>query len=154
MVKRLANAQPKSEILTRVKRSQVINLVQGQCTSNSDCVGPQYGTNVPANLVRCETTTGVCMCNNCFVRLNNSCEVISPLCRSYSTVESQCTDHRKSQKTTFLLSVFLSGVGAANFYIGDNLLGERLVIKHWYKYHDARNVSVDNHVNMYSTTPV
>ena len=37
-------------------------------------------------------------------------------------------DNRKSQLTAFLLSLFLSYVGAANFYIGQNGLGEIPVI--------------------------
>ena len=40
-----------------------------------------------------------------------------------------CDDERRSQLVAFLLSIFLSGVGAANFYIGQNgLAGGQLAI--------------------------
>ncbi len=84
---------------------------------------PSFGSEVPSNLVHCNTDTGVCVCEECFVRLNNLCTVLEPLCRNYSSSTRQCVDNRKSQKTALLLSVFLSSVGAANFYIGNYALG-------------------------------
>ena len=53
------------------------------------------------------------------------------VCSDYqaSTTNGQCgTDNRPRQLTAFLLSLFLSGTGAANFYIGQNSLG-KFVIK-------------------------
>ncbi len=44
-----------------------------------------------------------------------------------TTLSIHCSvyvENRKSQELTFLLSVFLSLVGAANFYIGDYVLGK------------------------------
>ncbi len=99
-------------------------LIENKCVSNISCLDSQFGTNVPSDLVHCNTDSGLCVCSQCFVRINNTCEVIAPLCRNYSLDTRQCVEHRKSQETTFLLSVFLSSVGAANFYIGDYVLGE------------------------------
>lgn len=115
-------SQSTSSSLTRTKRSHILNIENG-CVSNLSCIGPSFGTGVPSNLVYCDTDTGLCVCEECFVRLNNTCEVYEPLCRNYSNATNQCIDNRKSQKTAFLLSVFLSSLGAANFYIGNNILG-------------------------------
>ena len=44
---------------------------------------------------------------------------------TYSEVLQTCgNDNRQSQLTAFLLSFFLSGTGAANFYIGQMSLGQ------------------------------
>lgn len=48
---------------------------------------------------------------------------------SYRSNRSECgTDNRQSQKTAFLLSLFLASTGAANFYIGRNDLGDKIVL--------------------------
>ena len=62
------------------------------------------------------------MCSDCFVRLHDVCSVAE--CHSYQPSELECEDKRRSQKTAFLLSVFLSSVGAANFYIADHKIGK------------------------------
>ena len=49
------------------------------------------------------------------------------LCPDYpaSRIDGRCgNDNRPSQLTAFLLSFFLSGTGAANFYIGQDSLGQ------------------------------
>lgn len=49
------------------------------------------------------------------------------LCSDYeaSRATGECgTDNRPRQLTAFLLSLFLSGTGAANFYIGQTSLGQ------------------------------
>lgn len=67
---------------------------------------------------------GQCVCNDCFM-INDStggCRLCSDY--SYRSNRSECgTDNRPSQLTAFLLSLFLSATGAANFYIGRNDLG-------------------------------
>ena len=76
----------------------------------------------------CASFTGKCVCNDCFMRATNgTCR----LCQDYlySDGQQQCvTDNRPSQLTAFLLSLFLSSTGAANFYIGQNSLGEAYLV--------------------------
>ena len=84
------------------------------CVNDSDC----YVGSVPATLVEC-LGTGVCSCQECF-SLNtttNRCYTEYPDCYFYNSTIGQCQDNRLSQLTAFLLSLFLSEVGAANFYI-------------------------------------
>ena len=42
----------------------------------------------------------------------------------YNEARFECKDNRPKQLTAFLLSLFLSFTGAANFYIGRDDLGE------------------------------
>lgn len=74
------------------------------------------GVTVPPSLVNC--SAGECVCNECFYfdSTSNRCAVDAP-CRTYDTEEGTCKDHRRSQRTAFVLSVILSSTGAANFYI-------------------------------------
>ena len=51
------------------------------------------------------------------------CYQEDPMCYFYNASLGQCQDERPSQATAFYLSLTLSGVGAANFYIGRNDLG-------------------------------
>ena len=122
LVNRLSNSNvhPSSfEPIHRVKRLQV-EFPLNRCTSDASCVSYM---NVSSELVHCDLNTGLCICNDCFVRINDTCQVVAPTCRSYSEASEQCLDLRKSQETALLLTVFLSSIGAANFYIGQNLLG-------------------------------
>lgn len=67
---------------------------------------------------------GQCSCSDCFFLddTNQRCRMCSDY--MYINSSSQCgTDNRQSQLTAFLLSLFLSSTGAANFYIGRNDLG-------------------------------
>ena len=66
-----------------------------------------------------------CVCRDCYMLDGQSGRCT--LCSDYqaSSTTGQCgTDNRPRQLTAFLLSLFLSGTGAANFYIGQNSLGK------------------------------
>ena len=69
-------------------------------------------------------TIGECVCNMCFTRNSSGlCELCSDY--RYSSSQGICgVDNRPRQLTAFLLSLFLSSTGAANFYIGRNELGK------------------------------
>ena len=47
----------------------------------------------------------------------------------YDRLDFECEDNRPKQLTAFLLALFLSSTGAANFYIGRDDLGERFVVR-------------------------
>lgn len=66
---------------------------------------------------------GQCVCNDCFMMDDSTgrCSVCSDY--PYTSPGGCGTDNRQSQLTAFLLSLFLSSTGAANFYIGRNELG-------------------------------
>ena len=68
---------------------------------------------------------GECVCTDCFLPDDDTGKC--RLCPDYSyspTQELCANDRRQRQLTALLLSVFLSGVGAANFYIDQNSLGK------------------------------
>ena len=68
----------------------------------------------PFTFVQC--INGSCSCKDCFeLGKDGLCRVSK--CYSYNNITRSCADERKSQLIAFLLSLFLSGVGAANFYI-------------------------------------
>ena len=95
------------------------NLLQTQpCSDQTDCLPQRYvnsTTIVPPNLIDC--ISGQCICQDCFMRSGSGrCSLRE--CRDY-TIDG-CQDDRRSQLTALLLSIFLSGVGAANFYIERN----------------------------------
>ena len=65
------------------------------------------------------------MCNECFMKDEETgrCRLCADYV--YGEIAQDCgTDNRPSQLTAFLLSLFLSGTGAANFYIGQTGLGQ------------------------------
>ena len=96
--------------------------VQYACTTDKDCYPSNLqDTTIPPNYINCDTSRGLCRCNDCFVRENDTCALAR--CHRLSSNNTQCVDQRRSQKTAFLLSVFLSSTGAANFYIGQYALG-------------------------------
>ena len=98
--------------------------VLSPCLTNEDCIPVEYhNVTVPPSLISCDFSTGLCECQRCFVRRNDVCEVNTNACNRYMPESGECSDDRKSQRTALLLSVFLSAAGAANFYIGQNLLG-------------------------------
>ena len=71
---------------------------------------------------------GRCECADCFM-LDEQGQCSSTLCPDfqYNNGSGVCaTDQRQTQLTAFLLSLFLSSTGAANFYIGQSALGEFL----------------------------
>ncbi len=91
---------------------------QGSCINSTDCYPPGLpgGISIPESLVVCAEAS--CVCRDCF-ELNATsglCQVDEP-CQSYDIASQECDDDRRSQKIAFLLSVFLSCTGAANFYI-------------------------------------
>ena len=95
-----------------------------QCSFDDDCIPVEYqNVSVPPTLVSCNTSSGLCICLDCFVRSSDVCDVNRKACNKFLVDTGECSDDRKSQKTTLLLSVFLSAVGAANFYIGKYVLG-------------------------------
>ena len=97
----------------------------GSCSVNSDCYPSGINGSVPSRLIECDNN--VCVCSECFTaNTTGRCTftIISPSdCYPYNSGTGTCTDNRKSQLVTFLLSLFLSGFGVANFYIGQNGLG-------------------------------
>ena len=100
-------------------------LLQASCSNQSDCVPPiVINETIPSNVVDCLNSE--CICRDCFERRDGTCFLRE--CRFYTAAEG-CLDNRKSQLTAILLSVFLSGVGAANFYIDrDGLAAGQLVL--------------------------
>ena len=66
-----------------------------------------------------------CECNDCFMvdPKNGTCFFCSDYL--YNTTSRTCgTDFRQDQRRAFVLSLFLSSTGAANFYIQSYGLGE------------------------------
>ena len=102
-----------SSPLSSSRENWTHSYVLSPCLSNEDCVPLEYyNTTIPSSLTSCDTSTGLCECQQCFVRINDRCEVN----RNADTQE--CSDDRKSQRTALLLSAFLSAAGAANFTLG------------------------------------
>ena len=98
--------------------------VLSPCSTDEECFPIEYhNITIPPSLISCDISTGLCECQQCFVRRNDICAVNTNACNSYMTETQECSDNRKSQRTALLLSFFLSAAGAANFYIGQNLLG-------------------------------
>ena len=108
-----------------MKRSMVQDpRVQYACTTDKDCYPPDMqNSTIPRDIISCENSSGLCQCSNCFVRENDTCTLEE--CHRYDSDKMQCVDQRRSQKTAFILSVLLSSTGAANFYIGQKVLGKR-----------------------------
>ncbi len=74
----------------------------------------------------CPAGKELCECSGCFM-LNSAGLCDASICPSfqYNNASGTCgVDKRPKQLTAFLLSFFLSSVGAANFYIHRNGLGE------------------------------
>ena len=99
---------------------------EDECTTDRSCYPANFppNANINSTLVRCANisfTAGglMCVCEQCFVRNETSqiCEIDMP-CQSYNITSGVCFDSRFSQQTVFILAVFLTGVGAANFFIG------------------------------------
>ena len=78
------------------------------------------------NILFLFTVSQECLCSMCFM-LDSQGKCSSTVCPDYpyNKGTTKCSDdNRKSQLTAFLLSLFLAQFGAANFYIGQNGLGE------------------------------
>ena len=86
------------------------------CTSNDECYPTELSnTSVPIRLIEC--VSNVCFCDDCFSQDDNGRCAIENECYYYDIQTATCVDERRSQITAFALSLTLSGVGAANFYI-------------------------------------
>ena len=97
-----------------------------ECITDYDC----YPDLVPSELVQC-LSNGICSCDDCFSwnATSNECYLEYPNCYFYNSSTKQCQDERPSQLLALILSLTLSGVGAANFYIGQyNLGGAQLAL--------------------------
>ena len=110
---------------TRFSRQKPLHTyVPSHCSSDEDCIPLEYqNVSIPSSLISCNTSSGLCKCQKCFVRSKDVCELNRNACNTFMVDTCECSDDRKSQKTALLLSGFLSAIGAANFYIGQNLLG-------------------------------
>eukprot|EP00731_Ephydatia_muelleri_P002392 Em0001g2392a len=112
-------------VLNSVEPSPVMRSLQAAratafvpCLKNSDCY-PTALVAVPSDYIKCESYNCICS-SNCFKLNGFICDF--SVCGQYSNVTNNCTtaSDLKDQKTAFLLSLFLSSTGAANFYIGRN----------------------------------
>ena len=136
-----AENQPQRRTLTDevseevgVKRLAIAELVahsrqerQATCNNQTDCIPPSLsGQPIRTDLIDCDS--GFCVCRRCFELDGDRCRELAP-CQTYSRSTRSCDDARRSQLVALLLSIFLSEVGAANFYIGRNdLAGGQLAI--------------------------
>ncbi|KAL5517504.1 hypothetical protein EMCRGX_G003059 [Ephydatia muelleri] len=92
------------------------------CYNDTDCYPATLkGSAVPTEYIKCENYSCICS-SNCFKTSGSTCEY--SVCGQYDNATHNCTttSDLKDQKTAFLLSLFLSSIGAANFYIGRNEL--------------------------------
>ena len=104
--------------LVRTKRSDV-----STCSSQHDCIPSSIHTaNISDELISCVGSPGKCSCSECFQLYNDTCRV--RVCWRFHESTSTCSDHRRSQTKTILISAFLSSLGAANFYIGRYVAGK------------------------------
>lgn len=102
--------------LSRVRRQG------GSCQTNADCL-PSGVSNISSDLVSC--VAGQCLCMDCFMSDDDSGRCRRCNDYPYDPVLRICgRDDRPRQLTAFLLSLFLSSTGAANFYIGQDGLGK------------------------------
>lgn len=117
-----------------VKRLPIADLLahsrqerQALCTNQTSCYPSSLsGELIPTTLINCDN--GLCVCQECFELDGNRCRELAP-CQTYSSTTRSCNDARRSQLIALLLSIFLSEVGAANFYIARNdLAGGQLAI--------------------------
>ena len=105
--------------------SVAVRQAAGTCNSQADCLPANLtGYTVSTDLVLC-SAEGICQCTqSCFILNGIRCGYSS--CGWYGPNSTICTPiNQKSQLAAFLLTWFLSNVGAANFYIGQNGLGKQ-----------------------------
>lgn len=106
----------------RVRRQSSTPVCMDGAENASRACLPDGVNDAPTSLVNC--VSNECVCNECFMMDSETgrCRLCSDY--TYSEVLQTCgNDNRQSQLTAFLLSFFLSGTGAANFYIGQMSLG-------------------------------
>ena len=91
------------------------------CTHDLDCV---YEMPSMSQSEKIACLNGTCLCLDCFTANASTghCQLYTP-CFDYDPNDDTCIDLRQSQTTAFILSLFLSSIGAANFYIGQYVLG-------------------------------
>lgn len=112
------------KLLYSFRKPEIIHIaiVQHTCNGSADCLPADMREyEVPEKLVSCNDISKSCDCFNCFDLVNDSCQLNK--CKQYDSTSRQCIENRKSQKEVVILSAFLSSVGAANFLIGQYLLG-------------------------------
>ena len=104
-------------ILTRA-----VGFQANKCTNSSDCYPAGLnGSSVPTKYINCSNQK--CVCSDCFYATNSYKSCAYQKCWEYDKTAQTCNDLRKNQRTAFLLSVFLSALGAANFYIEQYVMG-------------------------------
>ena len=92
------------------------------CNTTDDCYPADLIVHqVPAVYINCSDNK--CVCTGCFYSTNGYKSCGYKRCWQYVAATHTCEDLRKDQRTAFLLSLFLSFVGAANFYIEQYTLG-------------------------------
>ncbi len=70
-------------------------------------------------------SSGKCVCHECFIKDISTGKCYTCTDYMYSETKHTCgTDSRPRQLTAFLLSFFLSYIGAANIYIEQYSLGK------------------------------
>ena len=85
------------------------------CTTDRDCFG------LNTSLARCESSTQICNCTDCLVDTNEGFCLLNPC---FTLVNNTCLPFdRKSKNVTLLLAIFLTSLGAANFYISQWVMG-------------------------------
>lgn len=110
----LVSSECHSYPIHRVKKQSFL------CSTPEDCLPQRFRSNsttVLPSVVDC--VQHQCICSKCF-RVSNEGNCVLRDCHDYT--DNSCQDNRKSQRTAILLSVFLSSIGAANFYIERNAL--------------------------------
>ena len=117
--------------LSRVTRfvflnRQFFSAGDGMCTNSSDCYPVDLqGSSVPTKYINCSDQK--CVCSDCFYATNSYKSCAYQRCWEYDNTTQTCNDLRKSQKNTVILSIFLSCLGVANFYIGQNDKGTYMI---------------------------
>ena len=106
--------------LSRVRRQA------GSCQTNADCF-PSGVNNISSEFVNC--VAGQCVCMQCFMSDDDTGRCRNCSDYRYDIMQGICgVDNRPRQLTAFLLSLFLSSTGAANFYIGQDGLGKAYLL--------------------------
>eukprot|EP00731_Ephydatia_muelleri_P006840 Em0003g1088a len=99
-----------------------LGIVTSQCSNSNGCYPADLnGTSVPTKYIKCSNQK--CVCTDCFYATNSYKSCAYQRCWEYDKTTHTCNDLRKDQRTAFLLSLFLSALGAANFYIEQNVIG-------------------------------
>ena len=99
-----------------------VSLPNDTCSTSNDCYPNNlYGSRVPTKYINCSDQK--CVCSDCFYATNSYKSCAYQRCWEYDDITQTCNDLRKDQRTAFLLSLFLSALGAANFYVQQYVMG-------------------------------